>query len=149
MAPSPSVRKPPSGSHFKSIFHLINRPHSDWRPQKSLTQHCERSEQRLHFEWSWPCDKSSSKIGYFSEFSKTWCLRSNSVTRQVNCNKIKICEKCQNSKCDIFGHFQTMWVVRKKTIWRIFHHLIKTYEAVVLLFPNWKSWHNYSWLIKF
>ena len=144
MAPSPSVGKPPSGSHFKSIFHL-NRPHTDWRSQKKSHSSLRAKRATLTF-W---VDKSSSKIGYFSEFSKTWCLRSNSVTRQVNCNKIKICEKCQNSKCDIFGHFQTMWVVRKKTIWRIFHHLIKTYEAVVLLFQNWKSWHNYSWLIKF
>ena len=35
---------------------------------------------------------------HFGEFLKTWSLRSNSVTRQVNFNRSKIGGKCQNWK---------------------------------------------------
>ena len=45
-------------------------------------------------------------------FLKTWSLRSNIVTRQVNFNRTKIGGKCQNLtiQCDILGDFQTLWI---------------------------------------
>ena len=44
---------------------------------------------------------------HFGEFLKTWSLRSNSVTRQVNFKRTKIDEKCQNWKTQMwhFGWF--------------------------------------------
>ena len=42
---------------------------------------------------------------HFGEFLKTWSLRSNSVTRQVNSNRTKIGGKCQNSKIQM-RHFE-------------------------------------------
>ena len=59
---------------------------------------------------------------YFGEFLKTWSLRSNSVTRQVNFKKgQKLVEnaKIEKLKCDILGDFQTLCsrfvVAQKKT----------------------------------
>ena len=52
--------------------------HGVWKSQKSLIQHCERSELRLHFEWT--------KV-------------------PKNAKKLKLVE---NAKCDIFGDFQTL-----------------------------------------
>ena len=43
---------------------------------------------------------------HFGEFLKTWSLRSNSVTRQVNSNRTKIGGKCQNA---------TFWVIFKQS----------------------------------
>ena len=43
-------------------------------------------------------------------FLKTWSLRSNSVTRQVNFNRTKIGGKCQNSN-------ETFWVIFKHCEW--------------------------------
>ena len=78
--------------------------------RKSLIQHCERSELRLHVFW---VDKSWLKIPkmvHFGDFLKTLSLRSNSITRQVTYNKTKNVGKCQNKKkCDILRNFQTMW----------------------------------------
>jgi len=47
------------------------------------------------------------KIVYFGEFLKTWSLRSNSVTGQVNFNRTKIGEKFQNAK----NSNATFWVI--------------------------------------
>ena len=44
---------------------------------------------------------------HFDEFLKSWSLRSNSVTRQVNFNRTKINGKCQNSNA-------TFWVIFKQ-----------------------------------
>ena len=44
---------------------------------------------------------------HFGEFMKNLSFRSNSVTRQVNFNRTKIGEKCQNSKA-------TFWVIFKQ-----------------------------------
>ena len=44
---------------------------------------------------------------HFGEFLKTWSLRSNSVTRQVNFNTTKISGKCKNSNA-------TFWVIFKQ-----------------------------------
>ena len=46
---------------------------------------------------------------HFGEFLKSWSLRSNSVTRQVNFNTTKIGEKCQNSNA-------TCWVIFKQCV---------------------------------
>ena len=54
---------------------------------------------------------------HFGEFLKTWSLRSNSVTRQVNFNRTKIGGKCQKFKCDILSNFQTMWDGVYKKSW--------------------------------
>ena len=48
-----------------------------------------------------------TKMVHFSEFFKTWSLRSNSVTRQVSFNRTKIGGKCQNSK----NLNTTFWVI--------------------------------------
>ena len=69
---------------------------------KSLIQHCERSELRLHFEWT-KVNLKMPKIVHFGEFLKTWSLRSNSVTRHV-----KSWWKMPKFKCDILSNFQTM-----------------------------------------
>ena len=55
--------------------------------RKSRIQHCERSELLLYL----------------------WSLGSNSVTRQVNLNRSKIGEKCQNSNA-------TFWVIFKHSV---------------------------------
>ena len=68
--------------------------------RKSLIQHCERSELRQKLI-------KNAKNGPFGEFLKTWSLRSNSVTRQVNFKRTKIGEKCQNSNA-------TFWVIFKQ-----------------------------------
>ena len=47
------------------------------------------------------------KIVYFGEFLKTWSLRSNSVTGQINFNRTKIGEKFQNAK----NSNATFWVI--------------------------------------
>ena len=47
------------------------------------------------------------KIVCFGEFLKTWSLRSNSVTRQVNFSRTKIGGKCQYSN-------ETFWVIFKQ-----------------------------------
>ena len=69
--------------------------------RKSRIQDCKRCELRLHFE----CDKSSLKMPkmvHFSEFLKSWSLRSNSVTRQVS---LVVNSKIPNFNWDIFGWF--------------------------------------------
>ena len=65
---------------------------------KSRIQHCERSELRLHFEWT--------KVNQKCQKMK---LRSNRVTRlligQISVKNAKI----EKFKCDILSHFQTLW----------------------------------------
>ena len=48
---------------------------------------------------------SGQKLMKVAKNGQTWNLRSNSVTRQVNFNKTKIDEKCQNSKIQM-RHFE-------------------------------------------
>ena len=55
--------------------------------RKSLIQHCERSELRLHFEWT-----------------------------KVKGQKLVENAKIENFKCDIFSNFQTMCVCLVKSI---------------------------------
>ena len=66
--------------------------------RKSLIQlHCERSELRLHFEWT--------KVVQFGEFLKTYSLWSNRVTRRVSFNRSKIGGKGQKRKIQM-RHFE-------------------------------------------
>ena len=76
------------GKHH-NCYCLENILHGVWKSQKKSHSTCERSELRLHFEWTkvnlkWP------KMVHFGEFLKTWSLRSNSVTKQVSFNWSKI-----------------------------------------------------------
>ena len=71
--------------------------------RKSLIQHCERSELRLHFEWP-KVHQKSQKRSILASFWQTWSLHSNSVTRQVNYIPTKIDRKCQNWKIQM-RHF--------------------------------------------
>ena len=60
--------------------------------RKSLiSQHCERSDRRLHFGQKFI---KNAKNGQFGEF---FCLRPNSATKEVNFNRTKIGGKCQNT----------------------------------------------------
>ena len=63
--------------------------------RKSRIQHCERSELRLHFE-STKVHQKWSILANWSIFLKTWSLRSNSITRQVNFHWTKIGGKCKH-----------------------------------------------------
>ena len=47
---------------------------------------------RIHFEWT----KVDWKWSILASFWKTWCICSNSVTRQVNFKRTKIVEKSQS-----------------------------------------------------
>ena len=83
---------------------------------KTITSRCLKITEKVSFNitFTFWVDKSSvnrSKMVNFGEFLKTWSLRSNSVTRQVNFNRTKIGGKCQNSKIQMrhLGNFQTMW----------------------------------------
>ena len=49
--------------------------------------------------------KGSLKVPYLTSFWKTWSLRSNSVTRQVNFNRTKIGGKCRILKIQM-RHFE-------------------------------------------
>ena len=71
--------------------------------RKSIIQHCERSELRLHFEWT--KDIKNAENGQFWRVFEKLNLRSNSVTRQVNFNRTKIGGKWQTSKIQM-RHFE-------------------------------------------
>ena len=72
--------------------------------EKSLIQHCERSELRLHFEWT-KVSYKYQKWWIFASFLKNWSLRSNSVTSQVTFNRTKIGGKCPNWNIEM-RHFE-------------------------------------------
>ena len=130
--------------------------------RKSLIQYCERSELRLHFEWTkvnWKCQK-------WSILERFWKLEACSQTvlpdRSVLIGQ-KLAEnaKIEKFKCDILSNFQTMWTVsfwrkssmsvkRKRTWWKV--GIIKVIEGqdsrpilfadfatslVVLFFASW------------
>ncbi len=76
-------------------------------PRKSLIQHCERSELRLHFEWTkvyWKCPKMVNLASFWKpEACGQAVLPDRSVLK--NCWKMP---KYQKFKCDILSNFQTM-----------------------------------------
>ena len=68
--------------------------HGVWKSQKKSYSTL-RAKRAMFTFW---VDKSSlkmPKIVHFGEFLKTWSLRSNSVTRQVNLIGQKLVRKCQ------------------------------------------------------
>ena len=78
-----------------------------------------------------------SKMFNFCEFSKIWSLRSNNVTRQVNCNRTKIGWKCQNWKSQM-RHFG--WFSNSVT-------LFKNIFNIVTVFKNYSKCR--IWLFQF
>ena len=88
------------------------------------------------------------KMVNLDEFLKTWSLRSNSVTRQVNFNRTKISKKCQNSKIQI-QHFG--WVSNTvlkgynlKKSWKFVYIMpfspLKSEDFVCLFFSIFLLW---------
>ena len=69
--------------------------------KKCIIQHYERSELRLHFEWTKKSVKMP-KMANSSEFLKTWSLRSNSVTRQVNKIRQKLVKNTKMIKTQVW-----------------------------------------------
>ena len=88
--------------------------------RKSLIQHCERSELRLHFEWTkvnWKCQKWSILASFWKpEASGLTVLPDRSfLIRQKLVENAKI----KKFKCDILSNFQTnVWRYRFK----VFNH---------------------------
>ena len=81
--------------------HICHNLHGVWKSKKmSHLKHCERSELRLHFDWT-KVDSKCQKCCILVSFLKTWNLMSNSGTRQVNFNRSKIGGNCQNWKIPI------------------------------------------------
>ena len=74
-----------------------------WKRGREFVTFNIASEASYVYIWSGQKLLKMPKRVHFGEFLKTWSLRSNSVTRQVNSNWIKIDGKCQNSNA-------TFWV---------------------------------------
>ena len=109
--------------------------------RKSLIQHCERSELRFHFN-------KNAKNSQFSEFLKTRSLRSNSVTRQVNFNKTKICGKCQRSNATsllIFKHCAKPWSLQN---YQFLSSLVTLCDRKLKVFKNSPNWLFLAFLLK-
>mgnify|MGYP006903934288 FL=1 len=86
---------------FRTIFSNV---HGVWKSQKKShsTLRAKRATFRFWVDKSW---LKMPKMVHFGEFLKTWSLRSNSVTRQVNFDRTKIGGKYQNSKIQML-HFE-------------------------------------------
>ena len=80
--------------------------HNVWKSQKKVSYNSANEASYIYI-WSGQKFIQNAKNGQFGEFLKTWCLRLNSVTRQVNFNWAKIGEKC-----DILDDFQTTWILK-------------------------------------
>ena len=94
----------PSQSRFLSVL-LLARCVRELRisrclkiTAKSLIQHCERSELRLHFEWTKVNQKCRN--GPLRKVSENLKIAIKQCYQRVTFNKAKIGEKCQNCKCD-------------------------------------------------
>ena len=109
-------------SFKKSSYLIRNRlmTHGVWKSQKK--PHSTLRAKRTTFTF-W-VDKSLLKMVQFGEFLKTWSLRSNSVTRQVNINRTKIGEKYQNSNA-------TFWVIFKRFGFFKFHRFFGGVQNVI------------------
>ena len=73
---------------------------------KSLIQHCERSELRLHFEWT--------KVNQFATVASFWrpeaCGQTVLPDRSILIGqKMMRNAKIENFKCNILSNFQTIW----------------------------------------
>ena len=98
---------------------------------KSLIQHCERRELRLHTYWVYKSSSKVPKMVHFGEFLKTWSLQSNSVTRRVTFKRLKIGWKRQNSK------------IQNVTFLLILKHC----ADVPYLLLSIKSWAHFLWFL--
>ena len=79
--------------------------------EKGRIQHCERSELRLHFEWT----KVYQKIVNFGDFWKPEAcgqtvLPDRPVRSILLAQKWVENVKIEKFKCDILGDFQTLWL---------------------------------------
>ena len=76
---------------------------------KSRIQPCERSELRLHLEWT----KVHQKMVNFGEFFESLKVKQ-AVLRVLNFDWTKIDEneKIQKFKCDIMSNFQTLCTLK-------------------------------------
>ena len=86
--------------------------------RKSLIQHCERSELRIHFEWR------QRKMVHFDEILKTWSLQSNSVTRKISFNRTKNRWKMKNSNAIFWAIFKqcgNLTMQKKKNVFNLFY----------------------------
>ena len=79
--------------------------HSVWKSQKKSHSTALRAKRATFTFWVDKRWLKVPKMVHFGEFLKTWSLRSNSVTRQVNFIRTKIGGKCQNWKIQM-GHFE-------------------------------------------
>ena len=79
-------------------------------PEKSLIQHCERSELRLYFEWTkviLKCQKRSILAIFWKPEA---CGKTVLPDRSILIGE-KLLEKAkiEKLKCDIFADFQALW----------------------------------------
>ena len=82
---------------FYVPIHKRERLHNVWKSQKK--SHSTWRAKRATFAFlAYKSSLKMPKIVNFDEFLKSWSLRSNSVTRQVNFNWTKIGRKCQIQK---------------------------------------------------
>ena len=97
----------------KRIWILLNLKGSYYtvfeNQRKSIIQHCERSELRLHFEWTkinWKCQKWSILASFWKpEICGQTVLPDRSVLKG---QKLVENAKIKKFKCDILSKFQTM-----------------------------------------
>ena len=76
---------------------------------KSRIQHCERSELRLHFEWTkvnWNCLKQSVLASFWKPTA--WCQTMLPDVSLLIGQKLVKNTKVQKFKCDILSDFQTL-----------------------------------------
>ena len=83
--------------------------------RKSLIQHCERSEQRLHFEWT-KVNQKCQKWSILASFCKpeACCQTVLPDSSVLIGQKLVENAKIQKFKCDILSDFQTMCPVAIK-----------------------------------
>ena len=89
--------------------------------RKSLIQHCERSELRLHFEWTkvnWKCEKWPILTRFWKPEA---CGQTVLPDRSVLIGQ-KLVEnaKIEKLKWYILSDFQTMWLLLKQ-VWKHLH----------------------------
>ena len=103
-------------------------------------QHCERSELCLHFEWT-KVNQKRQEWSILASF-KTWCLRSNSVTRQVIFDRTKLnfmknetifdilkhCVCLLFRETNLFGHYSICCAARISTMEFNFFSFIMVYD---------------------
>ena len=97
------------------------------------------------------------KMLHFSEFFKTWSMRSNSVTRQVSFNRTKIGGKCQNSNTTFRVIFKQCVCCRTKCIFPKYvitnsamHYRATRYSTSLMMYMLLRfMFQAYAWPIQF